>query len=169
MVLPHSNNQAATDNPFFYCKVLHSDNESLAHFIAETNAAFVAELVKKHSFTHVVAVADAKGKSIVPRAASLINVGALTDVSGIVSEDTFTRPIYAGNAIATVQSSDKVKLITIRPTSFEKANADTGKATLEKVAPTAAPAKRATWKSEALTVSERPALQGANIVISGGR
>jgi electron transfer flavoprotein alpha subunit len=74
----------------------------------------------------VVAPADARGKSVIPRAASLIDVGALTDVSSVVSEDTFTRPIYAGNAIATVQSSDKVKLMTVRQTSFAKADAKVG-------------------------------------------
>ena len=74
-------------------------------------------------YTHVVAAADARGKSVIPRAASLIDVGALTDVISVVSEDTFTRPIYAGNAIATVNSSDKVKFLTIRQTAFAKADA----------------------------------------------
>lgn len=108
-------------------------------------------------------------KGIIPRAACLTDVGALTDVIAVVAEDTFKRPIYAGNAFATVKSADKVKFLTIRQTAFEKADGSSGTASLEKVDSVPSVPNAAQWKSEELSVSERPALQGASIVISGGR
>jgi len=150
-------------------KVLHADAPALAHNVAESNAALVADLVAKNKYTHVVAAADARGKSVIPRAASLTDVGALTDVISVVSEDTFTRPIYAGNAIATVNSTDTVKFLTVRQTAFPKADAKGGNAPLETVGSVPATPNAATWKSEELTKSERPPLQGANIIVSGGR
>lgn len=148
---------------------MHAEGPGLGHAGAETTAALVADLVKQQQFSHVVAPSDARGKGIIPRAACLLDAGALTDVTGIVSEDTFKRPIYAGNAIATVKSADKVKLLTVRLTAFEKADANAGNATVEKVAAVPSVPFASKWKSEELSVSERPPLQGANIVISGGR
>lgn len=150
-------------------QVLHAEAPTLDHGLAESNAALVAALVKKHNFSHVVAAADARGKSIVPRAAALLNVGALTDVSSVEGADTFKRPIYAGNAIATVQSTDPVKMLTVRVAAFDKANATSGTAALVSEQPAPVQGAAATWKSEQLTVSARPALQGASIVVSGGR
>jgi electron transfer flavoprotein alpha subunit len=108
---------------FFFSlfQVLVADDASLGHSLAETTAAVIVATVSKNNFTHVLAPSDSRGKAYIPRAAALLDVGALSDVISVVSEDTFVRPIYAGNALATVQSSDKVKMLTVRLTAFEKA------------------------------------------------
>ena len=148
--------------------MLVADSETLDHGIAEANAAVVASVAESNGFSHVLAPSDARGKNVLPRAAALLDVGQLSDVIGVESEDTFLRPIYAGNAIATVQSSDKTKVLTVRLTAFDKAETG-GSAAVESVEVAAPTGNVATWKSEEIVKSERPALVGANVVVSGGR
>jgi len=148
-------------------KVLVADHESLDHGVAESNAELIAKLVEKHNFTHVLAPSDARGKNYLPRAAALLDVGAMSDVTGVEGEDTFHRPIYAGNANSTVKSTDKVKLLTVRLTAFEPAELG-GSAAVE-TEDFAPEGRKATWVSEEIVKSERPALVGADVVVSGGR
>ena len=149
-------------------KVLVADDASLAHANAETNAALVAAVAEKHGFSHIMAPSDARGKNYLPRAAALLDVGAISDVSGVESEDTFIRAIYAGNAMATVQSLDKYKILTVRLTGFPKAEMG-GSATVESVDKASVSGAAGTWVSEELVKSDRPALVGADVVVSGGR
>ncbi len=143
-----------------------ADAAVLQHSSAEATAALVASVGR--GFSHVVAPSDSRSKSVLPRAGALLDVGMLSDVTSVVSEDTFVRPIYAGNALATVQSSDKIKLLTVRLTAFEKAPL-AGNAPIEQVQPAEVKGNQSTWKSEQIVKNERPALVGANIVVSGGR
>ena len=121
-------------------------------------------------YSHIVAPSSNYGKNIIPRIAAKLDVQAISDVAEIISEDTFTRPMYAGNAVSKVKSNDKLKVMTIRPTSFEKAAAEGGSASVED-APGAAEgdAGLTTFVSEEKTESDRPDLGTANIVLSGGR
>jgi electron transfer flavoprotein alpha subunit len=120
------------------------------------------------NYTHILAPATANGKNIMPRVAAKLDSAQISEISSVESADTFTRPIYAGNAIATVQSGDKVKVITVRPTSFDAAPADGGSASVENLtAVTATDASRFVGRD--IAKSDRPELQGAKVVISGGR
>jgi electron transfer flavoprotein alpha subunit len=147
-------------------KVLKADDAAYAHGLAENLAPLVAKLAADYS--HVIAAATTFGKNVLPRAAALLDVQQVSDVAAIEGEDTFVRPIYAGNALATVKSSDKVKVLTIRATAFDAAAAEGGSAAVEAVAGTG-DAGLAVFKGQELTKSERPELTTAGIVISGGR
>ncbi len=147
-------------------KVLVADGPQFADGLAEPVAAQV--LAVAGNYTHVLAPATANGKNIMPRVAAKLDSAQISEISSVESADTFTRPIYAGNAIATVQSGDKVKVITVRPTSFDAAPADGGSASVENLtAVTATDASRFVGRD--IAKSDRPELQGAKVVISGGR
>ena len=146
-------------------KVLHVDSASLAHGLAENMTAQVLALAANYS--HILFAATASGKNIAPRVAAMLDVGQISDVTKVDSPDTFERPIYAGNAIATVQSSDAVKVITVRGTGFDAA-ATGGSAPIEIVTPVAASDKVAFVGSE-IAKNDRPELTAAKIIIAGGR
>jgi electron transfer flavoprotein alpha subunit len=146
-------------------KVLHVDAAHYDGGIAENYAALVVPLAKGYS--HVVASASAFGKGFMPRVAALLDVAQVSEISGVESADTFVRPIYAGNAFATVQSADAIKVVTVRSTGFDAAAA-TGSGTVESQA--AGPDKQQSKVlSQELTKSARPELGGAKRVVSGGR
>ncbi|MBV8548213.1 MAG: FAD-binding protein [Alphaproteobacteria bacterium] len=147
-------------------KVLHADDARYAHFLAEPLAALIAQLAP--GYTHVLAAATAQGKNVMPRAAALCDVALLADITSVVSADTFVRPIYAGNALATVQSSDKIKFITVRMTAFEPVATTGGAAAVETVGATPC-AIGTQFISQELSKSERPELTAARVVVSGGR
>ena len=147
-------------------KVLTADAEIYGHGLAENVAPLVVQLAKGYS--HILAPSATSGKNILPRVAALLDVQQISDITAVESADTFVRPIYAGNALATVQSSDKVKVITVRTTAFEPAAAEGGSATIEALA-SGADAALSAFLGQELTKSERPELTTAKIVISGGR
>jgi electron transfer flavoprotein alpha subunit len=147
-------------------KVLLADNEVYAHQLAENIAALVAEIGKNYS--HILSPTTTSGKNFMPRAAALMDVAQISDISAVVSEDTFERPIYAGNAVATVQSSDDVKVITVRGTAFDPASAEGGNASVEAL-DIVKDAGLSTWEREDIVKLERPELTDARIIISGGR
>ncbi|MBU3019622.1 FAD-binding protein [Paraglaciecola agarilytica] len=146
-------------------KVLVADNEAYEHQLAENVAELVAELGKDYS--HVVCAATTTGKNFMPRVAALLDVAQLSDVIGVQSSDTFVRPIYAGNAIATVQSSDSIKVLTVRTSTFD-ANGTGNNAPVETIG-VVKTSDISAFVSAELTESERPELTAADIVISGGR
>jgi len=148
-------------------KVLVADDAGLAHPVAEPLAALLVSLAPGYS--HILAASTAVGKSVIPRAAALLDAQAISDVAAVLGPDRFVRPIYAGNALATVRSLDRVKLLTIRAASFDPAPAQGGAATIEAITPPAAPARAATFVSQSVAHSERPELSAARVVISGGR
>ncbi|MFV3290405.1 electron transfer flavoprotein subunit alpha/FixB family protein [Pseudomonas sp. NY11955] len=147
-------------------KVLLADDAAYAHQLAENVAPLVANLGR--DFTHVLAPATSNGKNLLPRVAALLDVDQISEIISVESADTFKRPIYAGNAIATVQSSAAVKVITVRSTGFEAAAAEGGDAPIETLAD-AADAGLSAFVGEALAKSDRPELTAAKIVVSGGR
>ena len=142
------------------------DDPALAEPLAEVVTAQVVPLAKDYS--HVVAAATAHGKDFMPRVAALLDVAQISEVTGIDSADTFRRPIYAGNAIATVQSSDPIKVLTVRGTSFDEAAAEGGSAAIEKVAAVAIDGQPALVGREKAS-SDRPELTAAQVVVAGGR
>ena len=146
-------------------KVISADNEAYAHQLPENVAPLLVELAKNYS--HILSAATTTGKNLMPRAAALLDVAQISDIIEVKSEDTFVRPIYAGNAMATVKSSDSVKMITVRTTAYAEA-ALGGSATIEN-SDFVSDQEMATFVSEQLSVSERPELTAASIVISGGR
>jgi electron transfer flavoprotein alpha subunit len=146
-------------------KVISADNEAYAHQLPENVAPLLVELSKNYS--HILSAATTTGKNLMPRAAALLDVAQISDIIEVKSEDTFVRPVYAGNAMATVQSSDSVKMITVRTTAYAEA-ASGGSATIEN-SDFVSNQEMATFVSEQLSVSERPELTAASIVISGGR
>ncbi len=146
-------------------KVLHADDAGLAHGLAENVAAVVLGVAKNYS--HVLFPATASGKNVAPRVAAKLDVAQISDISKVVSADTFERPIYAGNAIATVQSADAIKVITVRTTGFDAA-AQGGSAAIEAIAAAADSGKSAFLGNE-IAKSERPELTAAKIIVSGGR
>ncbi|HQQ74760.1 MAG TPA: FAD-binding protein [Pseudomonadales bacterium] len=147
-------------------KVLVADNAVYAHQLAENVSLLVAELGKAYS--HILAPATSNGKNILPRAAALLDVAQLSEITAVVSPDTFQRPIYAGNVIATVQSSDAIKVMTVRTTGFDAVAAEGGSAAIEAVA-SVQNAGVSTFVTEEIAKSDRPELTAAKIVISGGR
>ncbi|SEL14445.1 electron transfer flavoprotein alpha subunit [Atopomonas hussainii] len=147
-------------------KVLLADNAAYANQLPENVAPLVAELGK--GYGHVLASATTTGKNILPRVAAALDVDQISEITKVESADTFQRPIYAGNAIATVQSSAAVKVITVRSTGFDAAAAEGGSAAVEAVA-TANDAGVSAFVGEELAKSDRPELTAAKIVISGGR
>ena len=147
-------------------KVFLAEGPQFADGLAEPIAAQIVSMA--NGYTHLFAAATAYGKNIMPRVAAKLDAAQISDVSSVESPDTFTRPIYAGNAIATVQSSDPIKVVTARPTSFEPAASEGGSANVETVAAvTVGDASR--FMSRDVVKLDRPELQGAKIVISGGR
>ena len=147
-------------------KVVVADNAAYKYQIAENMGDLVAELGKGYS--HILAAATTTGKDFLPRAAALLDVNMISDIIAVESADTFVRPIYAGNAIATVQSSDAVKVITVRGTGFDAAAAEGGSAAIE-ASDVAKDAGISAFVGEELAKSDRPDLTAADIVISGGR
>lgn len=147
-------------------KIIHADDDAYANGLAENFANLIAHVGKNCS--HVIAPASFFGKNVLPRAAALMNVGQVSDVIAIESADSFVRPIYAGNALATVQASGSPIVLTLRPTAFDPAQADGGSATIETRDSTGDTGLSA-FVGRELTKSERPDLQTAKIVISGGR
>jgi electron transfer flavoprotein alpha subunit len=147
-------------------KVLVADAPAYEHPLAENLAPLVVEQAK--SYSHVLAPATSFGKNLVPRVAALLDVAALADITAVVGADTFERPIYAGNAVATVQSADPIKLITVRGTAFDAAAAEGGSTAIESVAAGAA-SDRTRFVGQALSKSERPELTSAKVIVSGGR
>jgi electron transfer flavoprotein alpha subunit len=147
-------------------KVIVADNAAYAHFIAENIAPLIAAVADGYS--HILATATTTAKNTMPRVAALLDVQAVSDISAVVSEDTFKRPIYAGNLIATVQSSDAVKVITVRGTAFDTVANDGGSAPIE-VIDQVHDLGISSFVDEQLAQSDRPELTAASIVISGGR
>jgi electron transfer flavoprotein alpha subunit len=147
-------------------KVLVADAPHMAEQLAEAVAEQV--LAVAGAYSHVLAPATAFGKNVLPRVAAKLDVAQVSDITSVESPDTFQRPIYAGNAIATVQSADKVKVLTVRTTAFDPAAASGGSAALEAVAVAADPGT-AQFVGREVAKSERPELAGAKIVVSGGR
>ena len=147
-------------------KVIHADGESLGHGLAENVAAQVLAIASQYS--HILFPATAAGKNVAPRVAAKLDVAQLSDVTKVISADTFERPIYAGNAIATVQSSDAIKVLTVRGTAFDAAANSGGSAAVEAVAAVADAGKSRFVRSE-IARSECPELTAAKIIVSGGR
>ena len=147
-------------------KVLHADAEGLAHGLAENVAAQVLALAKDYS--HILFPATASGKNIAPRVAAKLDVAQISDITKVDSADTFERPIYAGNAIATVQSQDAIKVITVRGTGFDAAAASGGAAAVETVAAVADSGK-SRFVGQEIAKNDRPELTAAKIIVSGGR
>ncbi|CAN7577255.1 FAD-binding protein [Pseudorhodoferax sp. LjRoot39] len=147
-------------------KVLHADEAGLAHGLAENVAAQVLAIAGNYS--HILFPATASGKNVAPRVAAKLDVSQISDITKVDSADTFERPIYAGNAIATVQSADSVKVITVRGTGFDAAAATGGSAAVESLSAVAASGKSSFVGSE-IAKSERPELTAAKIIVSGGR
>ena len=147
-------------------KVIHADSEGLAHGLAENVAAQVLAIAA--NYTHILFPATAAGKNVAPRVAAKLDVAQLSDVTLVLSADTFERPIYAGNAIATVQSKDAVKVLTVRTTGFDAAAASGGSASVETAAVTADSGKSA-FKGSEIAKNDRPELTAAKVIVSGGR
>ncbi|MBS0433664.1 MAG: electron transfer flavoprotein subunit alpha/FixB family protein [Proteobacteria bacterium] len=146
-------------------KVIHADGASLAEQLAENVAAQVLAIAKNYS--HILFPATAHGKNVAPRVAAKLDVAQLSDITKVVSPDTFERPIYAGNAIATVQSADAIKVITVRTTGFDAAGQG-GSAAIETVA-AATDSGKSSFVGSELAKSDRPELTAAKIIVSGGR
>ncbi len=146
-------------------KVLHADGAQFADGLAENMAAQVLASAKDYS--HILFPATAAGKNVAPRVAALLDVGQLSDVTKVISADTFERPIYAGNAIATVQSTDAIKVLTVRTTGFDAA-AEGGSAAVETLSGVADSGK-SSFVGREVTKSDRPELTAAKIIVSGGR
>ncbi|MEC7931367.1 MAG: FAD-binding protein, partial [Pseudomonadota bacterium] len=147
-------------------KVHVADDAALGHALAENVAPLVVQLMADHDA--FVAPATSNGKNIAPRVAALLDVMQISDILSVESEDTFTRPIYAGNAIATVKSKDAKKVITVRGTAFEKAAAEGGSGTVEAVASTG-DAGLSSFVGAEIAKLERPELTSAKVIVSGGR
>ncbi|HEC91334.1 MAG TPA: electron transfer flavoprotein subunit alpha/FixB family protein, partial [Alphaproteobacteria bacterium] len=148
-------------------KVLLSDSDAGEHFLAENIAPLIAAVAD--GYGHVLAPASTYGKNILPRAAALLDVAQISDVIAIESPDTFVRPIYAGNALATVRSRDATKFLTVRPAAFDQATSGAGgEAEIEDIGP-AKDAGQSAFTGQKLSHSERPELTAARIVVAGGR
>ena len=147
-------------------KVLVADSVAYAHALAENVSLVVAELGSNYS--HILATATTNAKNIMPRAAALLDSQAISDISAVIDADTFKRPIYAGNVIATVKSSDAIKVITVRGTAFDAVASEGGSASIESISGEHDAAK-SSFTSEEVAESDRPELTAAEVVISGGR
>jgi len=147
-------------------KVLVADNAAYAHQLPENVAPLIVELASGYS--HVLSAATANGKNILPRVAAALDVDQISEIISVESSDTFKRPIYAGNAIATVQSSAAIKVITVRATGFDAVAAEGGSASVEAVG-AAHDTGKSSFVGEELAKSDRPELTAAKIVVSGGR
>ncbi|MFT8464465.1 electron transfer flavoprotein subunit alpha/FixB family protein [Acetobacter persici] len=151
---------------FGVSKVLHAADAQYAHELAEPLAALIVSLAG--GYDQIIAAAGAVGKNVLPRAAALLDVQPIPEVVRIVDAETFVRPIYAGNALATVRSSDAKKVLTVRGSAFDAAPAEGGSAPVEAVAPAAGP-NVSEFVAVHLSESERPELESARVVVSGGR
>jgi len=151
-------------------KVIHIDAPELAHPLAETFSAQVISFLKSggNSYSHVLFASTASGKNIAPRVAALLDVAQISDITKVISADTFERPIYAGNAIATVQSLDAVKVITVRTTGFDSAKEGAPSAAVQSVQSVSNPAL-SEFLGQEVAVSDRPELTAAKVIVSGGR
>ena len=147
-------------------KILVADDAAYANALAEPLSALIVSLAGNYS--HIFAAATAVGKNVLPRAAALLDVQPISDISDVIDADTFVRPIYAGNALATVKSADTKKVITVRASSFDPVPAEGGSAVIEKVSGPA-DAQKSKYVSAELSKSERPELTAAKIIVSGGR
>ena len=147
-------------------KVIHADSAALANGLAENVAAQVLAIAS--SYSHILFPATASGKNVAPRVAAKLDVGQISDITKVESPDTFERPIYAGNAMATVQSLDATKVITVRTTGFDPAAANGGSAAIETVA-AAADSGKSSFVGSEIAKSDRPELTAAKIIVSGGR
>jgi electron transfer flavoprotein alpha subunit len=147
-------------------KVIHADAEGLAHGLAENMTAQIVAIAGNYS--HLLFPATASGKNMAPRVAAKLDVAQMSDVTKVISADTFERPIYAGNAIATVQSTDATKVLTVRTTGFDPAAATGGSAAVETTAALAANAN-VTYLGSEIAKNDRPELTAAKIIVSGGR
>jgi electron transfer flavoprotein alpha subunit len=147
--------------------VLVADDAAYAHLLAEPLAALLVGMAPRYAA--IVAASTAVSKNVMPRVAALLDVMQVSDISKVVSADTFERPIYAGNAIATVRSSDAIKIVTVRVASFAATGTGSAKAPIEPVAVAASDAGLSRFESDAIAANERPDLTGAKIVVSGGR
>jgi len=147
-------------------KVLKCDNEKLENFLPEILAPIIAKTAL--SYSHVIAPASTFGKNLLPRISALLDTTQVSDIIGIENENTFIRPIYAGNAISHVQTNQKINLLTIRPSSFEKCENSGGEATLEEI-PFIDSEAKTLFVSKEVSKSDRPELGSARIVVSGGR
>jgi electron transfer flavoprotein alpha subunit len=147
-------------------KVLHCDAPYYDGFVAENMAALIVPLAPQ--YTHVCAPATNFGKNFMPRVAALLDVQQISDISAVVSADTFVRPIYAGNALMTVQSSDKIKVVTVRGTAFDPAAEGSTAAPVETLAP-GPTSDLSKFQGQEVAKSERPELAAARIIVSGGR
>ncbi len=148
-------------------KVLLADDPGLEQATAESITAVV--VANAEGYSHILASATTSGKNFMPRVGAKLDVQPISDIIAVESEDTFKRPIYAGNAIATVQSSDSIKVMTVRGTGFDAASAEGGSAEIQSIDASQYVATNAKFVSQELTVSERPELTAAKIIISGGR
>ena len=147
-------------------KILMADSEAYKNCLAENVGSLIGNIGT--NYTHILAAATSNGKNCLPRAAALLDVAQISDISAVVSEDTFERPIYAGNCIATVQSSDSIKVITVRTTSFDSSESEGGTASVETISENTDLGVSSFVKEE-VAESDRPELTSADIVISGGR
>ena len=147
-------------------KVIHADSDSLAHGLAENVAAQVLAIAGAYS--HILFPATAGGKNVAPRVAAKLDVAQISEITQVDSPDTFERPIYAGNAIATVQSTDATKVLTVRATGFDAAAATGGSATVES-ATVSADSGKSSYKGSEIAKNDRPELTAAKIIVSGGR
>jgi electron transfer flavoprotein alpha subunit len=147
-------------------KVIHADAPGLEHGLAENVASQVLAIASNYS--HILFPATASGKNVAPRVAAKLDVAQISDITKVIAADTFERPIYAGNAIATVQSADSIKIITVRTTGFDAAAATGGSAAVETAAATA-DAGKSTFVGSEIAKSDRPELTAAKIIVSGGR
>ncbi len=147
-------------------KVLHADAAALENGLAENLAAQVIAVAA--GYTHILFPATASGKNVAPRVAALLDMAQLSDVTKVISADTFERPIYAGNAIATVQSADAVKILTVRTTGFDAAAATGGSAAVEVIA-AATDSGKSSFVGREVTKNDRPELTAAKVIVSGGR
>ena len=144
-------------------KVLHADSQALAHGLAENVAAQVLAIASQ--YTHILFPATAGGKNVAPRVAAKLDVGQISDITKVESPDTFERPIYAGNAMATVQSTDAIKVITVRTTGFDAAPATGGAAAVE-AAGAQADSGKSQYVGSEIAKSDRPELTAAKIIVS---
>ena len=149
-------------------KVLHADGAQFAHGLAENVAAQVLALAGAGGYSHILFPATAAGKNVAPRVAAKLDVGQISDITKVDSADTFERPIYAGNAIATVQSLDAVKVITVRTTGFDPAAATGGSAAVEGIT-AVADSGTSNFVGSEIAKNDRPELTAAKIIVSGGR
>jgi len=147
-------------------KVLHADAPHLADFLAENVASLITGIAKGYS--HILAPATSHGKNVMPRVAALLDVQQISDICGVESADTFVRPIYAGNALATVKSADPIKVITVRTTAFDAVPATGGSSPVESIPPPP-DSGLSSFVSREVSKSERPELTAAKIIVSGGR